>query len=391
MKYLSLFSGIEAVSAAAKKLNWQPAAFSEIADFPCAVLKHHYPDVPNLGDVRNINGKNYYGTVDFIAGGSPCQDFSIAGKRAGLHGNRSSLAWEFVRILSEVQPKWFLWENVPGALSTNGGRDFSALLREMENIGYGMAWRILDAQYFGVPQRRRRIFLVGYFGDWRPSAAVLFESQSMQGNSSKGGRKKCKNSGNTGTGVKKTVFINSTYSNWKHDNICAVLRQKGNLGSGGTENIVIEPGLLLAMPGNISPINTIYDVMHSRSVRTYDNSCSTLLSRITGENQIPVTFSAKSFANIQASSIGSTLKATGGMQDGGSENYVIQNLFVRKLTPLECERLQGLPDNYTDIPYKGKPNSPLSKRYEAIGNSIAVPVLEWIFKRMEKVTNKEML
>lgn len=344
MKYLSLFSGIEAVSVAAKTLNWQPAAFSEIADFPCAVLKYHYPDVPNLRDIRNINGKNYYGTVDFIAGGSPCQDFSISGKRAGLHGNRSSLAWEFCRILSEVQPKWFLWENVPGALSTNGGRDFSALLREMENIGYGMAWRILDAQFFGIPQRRRRIFLVGYFGNWRPPAAVLFEPQSMPRYIKKSKRKQCNTSGNIGTGSFK------------------------------------------AMPGNFSSANMIYDFLHCGNVRIYDNSCPTLLSRMgTGGNQVPVTFCAKSFAKIQASFVGSTLKATGGMQDGGSENYVVQNLFVRKLTPLECERLQGLPDNYTDIPYKGKPHSPLSKRYEAIGNSIAVPVLKWIFERMKKV------
>lgn len=130
----------------------------------------------------------------------------------------------------------------------------------------------------------------------------------------------------------------------------------------------------------------IYDFLHSGNVRTYDDTCPTLLSRMgTGGNQIPITFSAQSFAKIQASHVGSTLKATGGMQDGGSENYVVQDLFVRKLIPLECERLQGLPDNYTDIPYKGKPNSPLSKRYEAIGNSIAVPVLKWIFKRMKKV------
>lgn len=135
----------------------------------------------------------------------------------------------------------------------------------------------------------------------------------------------------------------------------------------------------------------VFDSMHSGKIRTYNDTCPTLLSRMgTGGNQIPITFSAQSFAKINSSSIGSTLKATGGMYDGGSENYVVQNMAVRKLTPIECERLQGLPDNYTNIPYKGKKNSPLSKRYEAIGNSIAVPVLKWIFSKIEK-TSKHLI
>lgn len=353
MRYISLFSGIEAVSVAAKDLKWQPIAFSEIADFPCAVLKHHYPQIPNLGDVKNIKGTEYNGTVDLIVGGSPCQDFSISGNRAGLHGERSGLAWEFVRILFEAKPRWFVWENVQGALSTNKGNDFKQLLHEISKLGFGLAWRILDAQYFGVPQRRRRIFLVGYFGDWRPPVAVLFEQKSLSGNFKKSKKKQGSSSRNIETSSFPTML----------DNICPTI-----LANSGTKQF-------LGNQETFSGKYFVFDHMHSASIRTYEDSSPTLLSRMgTGGNQVPLTFSA--------------LKFTGGSYGGGSENFVIQNMIVRKLSPLECERLQGFPDNYTDIPYKGKSHSPLSKRYEVIGNSMAVPVVKWIFNRIDMVDNK---
>lgn len=186
MRYLSLCSGIEAATVAWKPLGWEAVAFAEIEPFPCTVLAHHYPNVPNLGDIQGIKGENYRGTVDLLVGGTPCQDFSAAGKRSGLAGKRSGLALQYVRILSEIRPAWFLWENVPGAFSTNRGRDFGTLLKTLAECGYGLAWRVLDAQWFGVPQRRRRIFLIGYLGDWRPAAAVLFEPESLQWNFTQG-------------------------------------------------------------------------------------------------------------------------------------------------------------------------------------------------------------
>ena len=179
MRYISLFSGIEAATVAAEGLGWVPVAFSEIDPFPSAVLAYHYPDVPNLGDITKVDWRPYRGKCDLIVGGSPCQSFSIAGKREGLNGE-SGLMWEYVRAVREVCPEWVVWENVPGALSRSGGEDFRCLLSALDELGYGLAWRILDAQFFGVPQRRRRVFLVGHFGD-RPPTEVLFECESLLG------------------------------------------------------------------------------------------------------------------------------------------------------------------------------------------------------------------
>ena len=161
MRYISVFSGIEAASAAWEPLGWEPVAFAEIDEFPSAVLRARYPNVPNLGDITKVDWRPYRGTADIVVGGSPCQAFSIAGKRQGLMDERGQLMLEYVRAVAEIEPEWFLWENVPGVLSQDKGRAFGTLLREMDELGYGMAWRILDAQFFGVAQRRRRVFLVG--------------------------------------------------------------------------------------------------------------------------------------------------------------------------------------------------------------------------------------
>lgn len=179
MKYISLFSGIEAASVASEPLGWEPVCFAELDEFPSAVLAHRYPEVPNVGDVTKMSWKKYRGKVDLVVGGSPCQSFSIAGKREGLQGE-SGLMYEYIRAVREIRPEWFLWENVPGALSSEGGEAFRQLLSEMDKLGYGLAWRVLDAQFFGVAQRRRRVFLVGHLGDAR-ACEVLFEPESLRG------------------------------------------------------------------------------------------------------------------------------------------------------------------------------------------------------------------
>ena len=206
MRYLSMFSGIEAASVAWKPLGWEAAAFCEIEPFPCAVLSHHFPEVPNLGDVTKADFDGI-GEIDLAVFGSPCQSFSVAGKRLGMDDPRGNLALVSAGIIHDKRPRWFVFENVPGLLSSDDGRDFGTLLaafagytngsfftpsvdgwgnagviRERGPQGYGLAWRILDAQYFGVPQRRRRVFVIGYLGDWRRAAAVLFERHSLQGN-----------------------------------------------------------------------------------------------------------------------------------------------------------------------------------------------------------------
>ncbi|WP_348995949.1 DNA cytosine methyltransferase [Achromobacter sp. HNDS-1] len=181
MRFLSVCSGIEAASVAWNPLGWKAVAFSEIEPFPCAVLAHHYPDTPNWGDMTKY--KEWPdASIDLLCGGTPCQSFSVAGLRKGLDDPRGDLMLTFGAIAAKYRPKWLVWENVPGVLSSNEGRDFGTFLGMLGQLGYGYAYRVLDAQYFGVPQRRRRVFVVGYLGDWRSAAAVLFERYSLSGN-----------------------------------------------------------------------------------------------------------------------------------------------------------------------------------------------------------------
>lgn len=180
MRFLSVCSGIEAASVAWNPLGWKAVAFSEIEPFPSAVLAHHYPDTPNWGDMTKY--KEWPDVaIDLLCGGTPCQSFSVAGLRKGLDDPRGNLMLTFGAIAAKYRPKWLVWENVPGVLSSNQGRDFGTFLGMLGQLGYGFAYRILDAQFFGVPQRRRRVFVVGCLGDWRAAAAVLFERHGLSG------------------------------------------------------------------------------------------------------------------------------------------------------------------------------------------------------------------
>ena len=181
MRYLSVCSGIEAATVAWHPLGWEAAAYSEIEKFPSQVLAHHYPNTPNVGDMTKFKEWTNVSDVDVLVGGTPCQSFSVAGLRKGLDDPRGNLMLTYLAIAAKYRPKWLVWENVPGVLSSNGGLDFASLLRGMGELGYGFAYRVLDAQYFGVAQRRRRVFVIGYLGNWRPAAAVLFERHSMCG------------------------------------------------------------------------------------------------------------------------------------------------------------------------------------------------------------------
>ncbi|CAB3850539.1 hypothetical protein LMG26846_01970 [Achromobacter insuavis] len=180
MRFLSVCSGIEAASVAWNPLGWKAVAFSEIEPFPCAVLAHHYPDTPNWGDMTKYKEWPDV-SIDLLCGGTPCQSFSVAGLRKGLDDPRGNLMLTFGAIAAKYRPKWLVWENVPGVLSSNKGRDFGAFLGMLGQLGYGFAYRVLDAQFFGVPQRRRRVFVVGCLGNWRAAAAVLFERHGLSG------------------------------------------------------------------------------------------------------------------------------------------------------------------------------------------------------------------
>ena len=181
MIFGSVCSGIEAASVAWKPLGWRAAFVSEIEPFPRAVLQHRHPETPLHGDFTTIESGQYE-PIDLLVGGTPCQSFSVAGLRGGLDDERGNLALEYLRLADRLRPRWLVWENVPGVLSSNGGRDFGAILGGMVELGYGFAYRVLDAQFFGLAQRRRRVFVVGYLGDWRRAAAVLLERHSLSGN-----------------------------------------------------------------------------------------------------------------------------------------------------------------------------------------------------------------
>ena len=194
MRYLSLCSGIEAATVAWHHLGWTPVAFSEIEPFPAAVLKHHYPNVPNYGDMtQHENWPIKQGDIDLLVAGTPCQAFSVAGLRQGLRDPRGGLMLVYLQIAQRLRPRWLLWENVPGVLSSNGGRDFGSLLGGLSELGYGWAYRVLDCQYVrtrrfprAIPQRRRRVFLVAHClersaGDWMRPAKVLFDAESLSG------------------------------------------------------------------------------------------------------------------------------------------------------------------------------------------------------------------
>lgn len=339
MCYASLFSGIEAATVAWEPLGWRPACFCEIDPFPSAVLAERYPDVPNLGDIRQVDWSVLHGQVDLVVGGSPCQSFSIAGNREGLEGE-SGLMWEYVRAVREIRPEWCVWENVPGALSSSDGEDFGCLLRSLDALGYGLAWRVLDAQFFGVAQRRERLFLVGHLGDAR-ACEVLFESESLRWDtpSSREKRKALTKRVKGGPGEASAVCMTDT--------------QPNTMVSGETcgtpTHRMYKDAPVVAVSGN------------QRGELRFQG----------GDGEV--------CGAIPAHSSGKQIQA------------VVQGRVVRRLTPRECERLQGFPDDWTLVPYRGRPadRCPDTPRYRAIGNSMAVPVMRWIGKRIQEVMDRE--
>lgn len=540
-RYVSIFSGVEAASLAWEPLGWEPVAFSEIEPFPCAVLAERWPDVPNLGDITKIDWKEEIdGAIDLVVGGSPCQSFSVAGKREGLKG-ASGLMFEYIRCVQELRPRWFLWENVPGALTSEDGGAFGQLLSEMDELGYGLAWRVLDAQFFGVAQRRRRLFLVGHLGAESP-AEVLFEPDCLSGNpqSSREKRKElarragrsaacagfkysaaprantigyaeeqantltadwhapavfplpstalsqygievagcltargdsspcadrgqnivcmtgtqahchisdeiagcltahmgkddapvvvggsdlqtyvCEtaHSGSNGLGIGEsdifpTLDTSSGPAVWARENNALVpfgfaqnTRNEVRVISDGTVS-----GALAANPGmkqttfvcthGTYPINEQIATRDKKlgrgtglGVGADGDPAFTLLANhphmvAAGSGSDPIAMGDLNAHTAICRNICPTLKCGGDGAMVASEVGNVSNgsnpMLVRRLTPLECERLQGFPDGHTLIAWKGKPaeECPDGPRYKAIGNSMAVPVMRWIGKRI---------
>ena len=484
MRYLSVCAGIEAATVAWHHMGWEAVGFSEIEKFPSEVLKHHYPNVPNLGDMTKYKEWDL-GTVNLLVGGTPCQSFSVAGLRKGLEDPRGNLMLVYCGILDKFRPKWFVWEHVPGVLSSNGGRDFGSFLGAVAELGYGWSYRVLDAQYFGVAQRRRRVFVVGCLGDWESAAKVLFEPESLRGNPppSREQRKEIARSSTDSVGalcardfkgvgnqyvsegkciveprdpqVAGTITARFGASRNNHEecvvyenhpsdsrvklmgDVCQTVTSSWGTGGGNTpfvQAIALAENTIGRQPQNGGngdgfteggPMYTLNATGVHGVAQPIPLNTMNLLGRDKEDNRrgfgignpgdpCPTLTKAHSHGvaafdtyNHSLSDVNQTIKSPqGGVNESigtviaptlttndpsrspqSSEvtqqvNAVYQaSMAVRRLTPVECERLQGFPDNYTDIKPKGK-DTPDGPRYKALGNSMAVPVMRWIGERI---------
>jgi DNA (cytosine-5)-methyltransferase 1 len=442
VRYIDVCSGISAPTMAWKPLGWQALCFAEIEAAPRSVLAHHYPDVPLNGDFTQIKG-NEYGPVDLLVGGTPCQSFSVAGLRGGLGDDRGNLALEYLRLADRARPRWLVWENVPGVLSSNGGRDFGAILGGMVELGYGIAYRVLDAQHFGVPQRRRRVFVVGYLGDWRRAAAVLFERHSLSGDTPPRREKRegASLSVIKGAAIGRQPHNGPQYGDTLSDGTCYTLQCNErhaiastgdishclNAGGMGQQDFETETFIAHSLRGEgfdasedgtgrgtpLVPVHCreIAGALTSNYGKQPDSSDTAL-----GPNLIA--FSAKDHGADAMHDCSPTLRAGGhsgshanagvmpavafaqntrdelremavvgalAAQPGMKQQiYIRQSSAVRRLTPRECERLQGFPDDWTAVPHRGKPMAD-GPRYKMLGNSMAVPVVRWIGERIAMV------
>ena len=445
LRYGSVCSGIEAATVAWEPLGWEPAFFAEIAKFPRAVLQYHYPHVPLHGDFTTIE-TGQYGTIDLLVGGTPCQSFSIAGLRGGLDDGRGNLALEFLRLAGRLCPRWILWENVPGVLSSNGGRDFGAFLGGLAELGYGFAYRGLDAQFFGLAQRRLRVFVVGYSGDWRRAAAVLFEPESLRGDSpprrqTRQGIAPTISARPTGGGGLGTDFDldggliaaiqERAYTLEARNQMQAVAF--GGVNTAGVTDI---SAALTAKAGSRQDFESETFIAHALAGDAFDASED---GTGRGTPIVPIAFSCKDHG-ADAGELAPTLRAMGhqgshanaggqlavalrGRKDGataelggdisnairastgGGDKAHVLTHAVRRLTPRECERLQGFPDGYTRIPVRHYAAQRITKlrpadmwepspgggwnlmaadgpRYKGLGNSMAVPVMRRIGERI---------
>lgn len=409
MTVLDLFSGIGGFSLAAHRIGFEVIAHCEIEPFCQAVLKKRFPKIPIFEDVKYITQKSFYEktgqkTVDIICGGSPCQDLSVAGKQYGLEGDRSGLFFEQIRIARELSAKYIVWENFPGALSSNGGGDFARILSEFtgwqvaprkwggagylqncKESDYSVCYRILDTRFFRIPQRRRRIYLVASLG--KPcSPEVLFECESMQGYFKESGKKR----------ENITAFTEGSFGTFNKSRLSATIKASGGVLGGGSETLIYEN--------------------HPQDGRCECKTVSpTLTSRMgTGGGNVPLCVHASQdpiVSNKHSHALGanSTMAVcvaenvigrkvnNGGNGVGAKEEIsytlntvgvhgVAKDLSVRRLTPVECERLQGFPDGWTEVEF-GKAKNDLcsdSHRYRALGNAITVDVGQWVLSRLKE-------
>ena len=490
--YVSVCSGIEAASVAWEPLGWRGLAVAEVDKAANAVLAHRWPGIPNVGDFTKVKGDEY-GTVDVLVGGTPCQDFSVAGLRAGMDGDRGNLTLEFLRLAGRMRPKWLVWENVPGVLSSTShgvpplrpppdpldmecdGQEvdvedeysatelhaFNSFVAGLSELGYGWAMRVLDAQHFGVPHRRRRVFVVGHFRDWRCAAAVLFERHSLSGHppprreagqsvthelapsltgSGRGVERTGESRGQdpvvavhhgepvcmaTGQGsaeigirpplVPVGVTIHGTDGTARvasYTDLAGALRARTPGGAENSSTTAVlafapEIGQTMTSGGNgergrVSPTlrGMAHDGSHANAggqvaVAFTQNQAGDVLtgevmhslgtnSNATGRNATNVAYGVRD--EMTPKVMEETMPTLLGRERGGGEMQfaLTRAMAVRRLTPRECERLQGFPDDYTLVPY-GRKMMADGPRYKMLGNSMAVPCMRWRGKRIKLV------
>ena len=502
LTYLGLCEGISTATVAWKGFM-RPVGFAEIDEFPSTVLKYHYPGVPNLGDITKFKEWDIE-HPNVIIGGTPCQSFSVAGLRGGLEDSRGNLTLTFVKILEHFNPEWFIWENVPGVFSSNNGRDFHSFTEGLQAIGYSIGWRVLDAQYFGLAQRRKRVFVVGNnSGNLRSVAEVLFERESLFRNleeSRQKGKEVTRKTGKRsttndqrkegvnafdmqriaeyGNGKKSSTLKRRDYKDATDlvvDTVTAFAVRTANTNANGhgvsknkTHTLDGANGQAIAIQGNLigrekggpqgvgasdegkmytltkADVHAVVYKAHAQDARyreqdvaptiqarhsnmtntplVYEShpndsritnmgdTCTTVTARWgTGGNNTPLVKigditatndkqlihhndEPKIFQQNQRNEVrymGEDGSISGALSsDSGAKqtNYVHQKAVIRRLTPVECERLQGFPDNYTQIPWRGKDKKdcPDSHRYKALGNAMAVPVIRFLGKNIAK-------
>lgn len=351
---VSLFAGIGGFELAMHNVGIPTIASCEIDPKAQQVLKTHFPNTHIFDDIKTLSGKDLINAgfkpeTGIITAGFPCQDLSVAGKRAGLNGQRSGLFWHIVRLLEQTQTEWFLLENVPGLLTSNNGRDFGTALRALVECGYSVGWRVLDAQYFGVPQRRRRIFILGNrSGNGEHIAQILFKSEGLRRDITQSQKQGQSVTGNVGEGFGEPMLVNG-----KEISNClpSELYHHGTVVNQDVDN-----GHLI-----------VFKPHQTEGARIQTNVINTLTAMMgTGGNNMPMVANIASPLEARFYKGANAESAAGGhLQVFGSQ--------VRRLTPIECERLQGFPDNWTA-------NQPDSHRYKQLGNAIAVPCVQWIMQ-----------
>ena len=429
LNYLSVCSGIEAFSCAVESKGWKPVGFSEIEPFPSKLLEEKYPDVTNFGDMTNFDSWSIDGAVDILVGGTPCQSFSIAGARKGLEDDRGNLALTFCRIADKFQPDWVIWENVPGVLSSRDNA-FGCFLAELSGASEPLvpngrwdhaglvsgpkrqvAWRVLDSQFFGVPQRRKRVFVLATpnTGNLRSAKALFPLTEGLRWDSAESRKPRKDLTSPTGRRTSPNHWEGGPHP---------TLNQSSCTGNPGFSNqeLFAQRGAYLVPKvyenhPNDSRVKDMGEVASTVSARYGTGGGNTPLvtfssnmsepdcnDRVTppvkiggrGNNPPAIAFQRsqlRQYGKLEEMEIAPTL----GAKTGDKKLNLMQDATVRRLMPLECERLQGFPDNWTQIPWRGKPaeDCPDGPRYKALGNSMAVPCMRYLADRIEFVLRSE--